>query len=97
MLKILLVCNAGMSTSIMAKKMEEEGKGDVSVNAVGVSEYVEHAPNADVLLVGPQIRFQADEIKKNVEIPVMVMNFQKYGMMDAKGILNDVYQEIKTI
>lgn len=89
MTQILLVCNAGMSTSILAKKMEEEGKGEISVTAVGVSEYGECSNGKDIILVGPQIRFQADEIRASVEIPVMVIDFQKYGLIDAAGILKD--------
>jgi len=78
-----------MSTGILARKMEELGNGEVKVTAVGVSEYKEQYQGKDILLVGPQIRFQAEEIKAAVDIPVMVINFQKYGLMDAAGILGD--------
>lgn len=89
MTQILLVCNAGMSTSILARKMEELGQGEIVVTAVGVSEYSEHWQGKDILLVGPQIRFQAKQIEAAVEIPVMVIDFRKYGLIDAAGILED--------
>lgn len=89
MTQILLVCNAGMSTSILAGKMEELGGGEIKVTAVGVSEYSERWQGKDILLIGPQIRFQADEIRAAVEIPVMVIDFRKYGLVDAAGILGD--------
>ena len=95
MTQILLVCNAGMSTSIIAQKMEELGKGEIKVTAVGISDYQENYKDKDILLVGPQIRFQADEIQKNVTIPVMVMNFQKYGLLDAQGILDDAFKVLE--
>ncbi|GLC89075.1 PTS sugar transporter subunit IIB [Lysinibacillus piscis] len=90
MKQILLVCNAGMSSGILARKMEDAANGTMTIKAVGVSEYKDHVENKDLLIVGPQIRFQLDEISKAVPIPVMLIDFQKYGLMDAEGILNDV-------
>lgn len=92
MTNVLLVCNAGMSTGILAKKMEELGGGEVKVSAVASGDYKDKAGEADVILVGPQIRFMAEEIEKNVSIPVLVIDFRKYGIMDAKGILEDMYK-----
>lgn len=39
MLNILIVCNAGMSSGILARKMEDASNGEAKVRAVGVSEY----------------------------------------------------------
>lgn len=92
MTRVLLICNAGMSTGILAKKMEELRPDSLQVSACSSGDYALFAEDADVLLVGPQIRFMADTIKRNVEIPVMVIDFRKYGLMDANGILEDMEQ-----
>lgn len=92
MTKVLLVCNAGVSTGIMAKKMQDLRGDSIQVSACPSGDYIENSKDADVILIGPQIRFMADEIKSNVSIPVMVMDFRKYGLMDAKGILEDMDQ-----
>ncbi|QQZ10418.1 PTS sugar transporter subunit IIB [Heyndrickxia vini] len=92
MLNILIVCNAGMSSGILARKMQDAAKGEASVKAMGVSEYQENLENVDVILVGPQIRFQLNEIKANAGIPAMTIDLAKYGIMDAEGILEDTFQ-----
>lgn len=92
MLNILIVCNAGMSSGILARKMEDSSKGEAVVKAVGVSEYQDKLENVDVILVGPQIRFQLNEIQENAELPAMTIDLAKYGIMDAEGILRDALQ-----
>mgnify|MGYP001170232196 FL=1 len=90
MTRVLLVCNAGVSTGIMAKKMQDVRPDTIKVCACSSGDYMTNAENADVLLIGPQIRFMEEEIRSNINIPVMVMDFRKYGLMDAKGILEDM-------
>ena len=65
MKKILLACNAGLSTSMLVQKMQEsaeERKIEVEILAVSVSSVEDH-PNYDILLLGPQVRFLQDNIK----------------------------------
>ncbi|MEH7106494.1 PTS sugar transporter subunit IIB [Bacillus sp. JJ1764] len=95
MKQILLVCNAGMSSGILARKMEIASGGKMKIMAVGVSEYKDHIENKDLLLIGPQIRFQLEEIRKAVSAPVIQIDFQKYGLMDAEGILNDIRKHLE--
>lgn len=92
MLNILIVCNAGMSSGILARKMEDSSKGEAVVKAVGVSEYQDKLENVDVILVESQIRFQLNEIQENAELPAMTIDLAKYGIMDAEGILRDALQ-----
>lgn len=90
MTNVLLVCNAGMSTGILAKKMEEVRPGELKVTAIASGDLKDRLEGVDVILVGPQIRFMVDEIKSATDIPVQVIDFRKYGMMDAKGIVEDM-------
>lgn len=92
MLNILIVCNAGMSSGILARKMQDAANGEATVKAMGVSEYQDSIENIDVILVGPQIRFQLNEIKANTGIPAMTIDLAKYGVLDAEGILKDTFQ-----
>lgn len=68
MQNILLVCAAGMSTSMLVKRMQEQAaniKVSVNINAMAISEAKEKIKNneVDVLLLGPQVRFQKNEIR----------------------------------
>ena len=56
MRKVMLVCNAGMSTGIMAKKIEEASEGTLEVAAYGEAEFEDHLEGVEMILVGPQIR-----------------------------------------
>lgn len=57
---ILLCCAAGMSTSMVVRKMQEEAKKqgkDYKIKAVD-SELVKlEIKNADVVLIGPQVKY----------------------------------------
>ena len=60
MTNILLVCSAGMSTSMMVKKMQEaaeEKKIEAEIWAVGDADAVNNVEKMDVMLLGPQVRF----------------------------------------
>lgn len=92
MKKILLVCSAGMSTSMLVKKMQEaaenEGK-DYEVEALALSEAETKVDDVDVILLGPQVRFQKAQVDKvaNGKVPVDVIDMQQYGMMDGERVL----------
>lgn len=92
MKKILLVCNAGMSTSILVQKMKKvaEQKGiEVTIDAIPSTDLSQFWQSSDVILIGPQIGFMKDSIKETVEnkIPVEVINMVDYGRMNADKVL----------
>lgn len=92
MRKILLVCSAGMSTSMLVKKMMEAGvkeRYEVLVEAHSISEARSIGNAWDIILLGPQVKFQLSEMKKSFPLlPVEAMDMRSYGRMDAEAILN---------
>lgn len=97
-MKILLVCNAGMSTGIMKMKLEQEAKArglEASVDATPMVELGDNLEETSIILLGPQIRFALDDIKKQAEgIPVMAIVAQDFGMMNAKKVLDEALKEL---
>ena len=90
MKKILLVCNAGMSTSLLVTKMSAAAKDqgiETEIWAVPSSEFVENIEKADVCLVGPQIRFMVGQFSKQTEKPVEAIDMVSYGKMDGAAVL----------
>ncbi|MBM6614314.1 PTS sugar transporter subunit IIB [Desemzia sp. RIT804] len=93
---IMLVCAAGMSTSLLVSKMQKsaEAKGiDADIFAVSASEADANLANKDVnvLLLGPQVRFMKSQFEKKVadkNIPVDIINMQDYGMMNGEKVLD---------
>lgn len=92
---ILLVCSAGMSTSLLVTKMEAAAKemGDeVKIFALPFSEAETVLEEVDCILLGPQVRFQKAAIekmaqgRKNGAIPVAVIDMRDYGTMNGKAV-----------
>lgn len=92
MKKILLVCNAGMSTSMLVAKMKKAAQdqgADVEIEAKSLSEAKAMIKEADIVLLGPQIRYELNNVKKVAgDVPVEAIDMRDYGMMDGKKVLN---------
>ena len=97
MKKILLACNAGLSTSMLVQKMKdsaEERKIEVEILAVSVNS-IEDYLDYDVLLLGPQVRFLKDNIVEKVNMPVIVIDTMDYGMLNGKKVVDNALAEMK--
>lgn len=93
MVKIMLACSAGMSTSLLVTKMEAAAKEqniEAQIWAISESKLAEEISKCDVLLLGPQVRYilgKAQEIAKPHNIPVEVINMMHYGTCNGKLVL----------
>ena len=92
MKSILLVCNAGMSTSMLVQKMQTAAKEqglEVGIEAKSVTEAAKVIDNVDVLLLGPQVGYQKGEMETLAagRIPVEVIDMRDYGTMNGKKVL----------
>ncbi|WP_053217883.1 PTS sugar transporter subunit IIB [Virgibacillus senegalensis] len=94
MKRILLACSAGMSTSLLVSKMKEaaEAKGiEAEIWAVAQDKAPKEMERADVLLIGPQMRFMKKKFSKTAEevgIPLDVIDPMSYGRVDGEAVLN---------
>lgn len=92
---IMLVCAAGMSTSMLVQKMQKEAESqnlDRDIFAVSTSEADQKIDDGivDVLLLGPQVRFKKEEYNKKCRdknIPVDVIEMRDYGTMNGGNVL----------
>lgn len=91
-MNILLICSAGMSTSLLVTKMEKaaQAKGiEAKISALGATEAKRKLQDADIILLGPQVRFMLHEISKQVSVPVQVIDMRAYGSINGEKVLND--------
>lgn len=105
MKRIMLVCAAGMSTSLLVTKMEKaaEAQGlESDIFAVSASEADTKLEDTDkpvdVLLLGPQVRFMKNQFETKLEpkgIPVDVIEMKDYGMMNGEAVLNTALNLMK--
>jgi PTS system cellobiose-specific IIB component len=99
-MNIYLVCNAGMSTSILVRKMQEAAKKegvDAHIEAFSVEVLDQHVDEADCVLLGPQIRHMLADVKKVIDgkCPVDVIPMQDYGMIRGDKVLKRALKMIK--
>ena len=92
---IMLVCSAGMSTSMLVTKMQksaDEQGLETDIFAVSASDADNNlaAKNVDVLLLGPQVRFMKGQFEEKLAdkgIPLDVIDMKDYGMMNGPNVL----------
>ncbi|MCT4563814.1 MAG: PTS sugar transporter subunit IIB [Maledivibacter sp.] len=102
---IMLVCAAGMSTSLMVAKMQKaaENKGvEADIFAVSASEVDNYLDEkkVDVLLLGPQVRFMKKQFEEKVAplgLVVDVIQMTDYGMMNGEKVLEKAIKLIEEI
>ena len=90
---IYLVCNAGMSTSILVRRMQEAAANQkldhVEIEAFSVEILDEKADMADIVLLGPQIRHMLGDVRKLVagRCPVELIDMKDYGTINGQKVL----------
>lgn len=99
MTKILLVCSAGMSTSLMVNKMKESAKEkglEVEIWAVADAEADSNIQKADIMMLGPQVRFLESKMKEIAgDKPVVVIDMVAYGTMNGAKVLEQALISLK--
>ena len=99
---IMLVCAAGMSTSLLVTKMQKaaEIRGievDIFAKSAQEIDYTLEQKNVEVLLLGPQVKYMQSQIESKLvgkNIPVAAINMQDYGMMNGEKVLDHALQLI---
>lgn len=62
-MRILLVCALGMSTSILVSNMRKFADKDDRIEMCSIASISQHYQEADVILIGPQIKHEFNAIK----------------------------------
>ena len=102
MKNIMLVCVAGMSTSLLVTKMQkaaQEQNLEANIFAIPESEVDKtiNNKNIDVMLLGPQVRYLKGNFEKKYkekDIPIDVINMSDYGMMNGANVLKHAIELI---
>lgn len=81
-MRILLVCSAGLSTSLLVNNMKKYADPEDVIEAYPVARLEELIEKYDVVLCGPQIRYKMKDVQKIAEAygkPVDVIDMLTYG------------------
>ncbi len=96
MIRVLIICSWGMSTSLLVDSMLEaatELKYEVSVEALSAGEYASQIDECDIILIAPQIRHLRKSIEKlaaSASKPVALIEPFHYATMNGRAVLNQV-------
>ena len=94
MKKIMLCCSAGMSTSLLVKKMVDEAQKrglEAEIKAFGVAGFAEQVGHYQVVLLGPQVKYMQSDLQKQADkygIRVEPINMMDYGMQKGGAVLD---------
>lgn len=91
MKNIVLMCGGGMSTSILEKRMQEAARIlDYSciIKAYGAMSASKVIPTADIVWVGPQIRYYIPKLQEDFpHKTIQVIDMLDYGTMNGMKIM----------
>lgn len=98
-LKVLVMCNAAMSSSLFAKKIQikcNEIGLNVSTDAISLSEFESTWRDYDILMVTPQASFKKDYIDGvvNQEKPIYYIDMEQFGKMEVTSSLEFINKYI---
>lgn len=101
MAKVMFVCAAGMSTSLLVEKVNKAAKEkglELEVYAMGEAEARKDLTQADVLLLGPQVRYLEGKFKEAIagsNTKIGVVDMLSYGRMDGAAVLKQIESLLK--
>ncbi|MDE6195420.1 MAG: PTS sugar transporter subunit IIB [Erysipelotrichaceae bacterium] len=102
MKRVYLFCDNGMSTSMMAQRMQDVADShNLPIECKAFSykkiQDIVDSTTVDCILIGPQTKFLYDDINRRYgdKIPVSVIDAGDYGMMDAEKVLKKAILQIK--
>lgn len=99
MKNIVLLCSAGMSTSLLVTKMEQAAKAkeyECLINAYSLADSSNVVPDADIVLLGPQVRFQLGQLKKQYPDKIIEsIEMRSYGTMNGEAVINFAIEKMQ--
>lgn len=101
MKKGLLLCSGGMSTTMIAKKLNELFAGEMTWDAMGsttTTSYMDTLSDYDFVFTSPQIRYMHNKIKENCDrlgIPSAQIAPQNYIVLKAPELEKVVRATLK--
>ncbi len=99
MKKILLVCSAGISTSILVSKMKRAAQDqgiDVSIQVKSITGVKDVIQDMDIVLLAPQIGYEQKKLQELAgDIPVEKVDVRDFGILNGEGVLREAMKVLE--
>lgn len=102
MYRIVLCCQNGASTDLLAVEMEKAAEKigvETSINAYPYTKLDIVINDADLILLAPQVRFKLKTFEKQYadkKVPFMTVDPSDYGMLRGDKVLNECIAKIES-
>lgn len=100
MIDFIICCSQGMSSSALMKRMKyyvANQNLDINVKATTVDRILTKEIDFDILMLGPQIRFEKNKIKKVFPDKIVeVISMQSYGRLDGEEVIKTGLKLLET-
>lgn len=101
--KIYLFCSQGMSTSMLAKRMQDVADShsmpvEVAAYSHGLLNQIIEEKKPDVILLGPQVKYLYEDTVENFGFygaPILMISPEDYGIMDGEKVLKQAIIALK--
>lgn len=101
--KVIMICAAGMSSSLLCTKISEAAKKrdiNMTVTSMPSMTYKEISyDDVAAILVAPQVRGQKSEVENYIsylglKTPVIQIGFQEYGLVKGEVVLDNLLKAL---
>lgn len=80
----------------LEKEAEDRGYKNTVIDAMAVSEALYELPEYDVYLLGPQVRYAMNDVKKLAgNKPVIQISTSDFGLMKADSVFNSIVKALE--
>lgn len=94
MINVVMLCSMGASTAMLAKKVRQAADKagvEMRVAAYPATMANDHVGEADVILLGPQVKYMLADIKRLAgDTPVETIGMQDYGMLRSENVFRQI-------
>lgn len=99
MKSVIVVCEAGITTSLMVvklKELAEEKKKSINIYSKGTEEGLDYVKDSetDVVLLGPQIHHKVEEYEEVTDAKVLKISVNDYNNMNVYSIFEQLEKVI---
>lgn len=96
MMKVSLFCANGFTSAMIRNKIREAAKKrglDYEVEAYPYAEIGEEGARSDVILLGPQIRYNLKHVQETYpDKPVILLDMQTWGSMNGDKVVEQIQE-----